>query len=129
VERPYRLVIVRRDRLDVLRRTLESRQGWPAGTGIMLDRRRTERRVRALQVRTDRRASQRRAELDAAWFIYGFVVKEVSRLPAESAVLQPRGSSPDFGLRQPPTITGGATGRRAPLGRADAGRVRRALGR
>jgi hypothetical protein len=113
MEPPYRLIIVRRDRPDVLRRILESRQGWPAGTGIMLDRRRTERRVRALQVRIDRRARQRRAELDPAWYIHGFVVKDVARLPAESAVLQPRGSSPDFGLRQPPIISGGRTGRRA----------------
>jgi hypothetical protein len=78
----------------------------------MFDRRRTERRVRAQRVLTDRRASRRRAEPDPAWHIYGFVVKEVTRLPVESAVLQPRGSTPDFGLRQPPTIRGGGPGRR-----------------
>lgn len=112
MESPYRLIVVRRDRPDVLRRILESRQAWPAGTGIMFDRRRTERRVRAQRVLTDRRAGQRRAEPDPAWYVYGFVVKEVARLPVESAVLQPRGSGPDFGLRQPPTIRGGGPGRR-----------------
>jgi hypothetical protein len=42
------------------------------------------------------------------------VVREVTRVPAEAAVLQPRGASPDFGLRQPPAIPGGRTGRGAP---------------
>jgi hypothetical protein len=107
MEPRYRLVIVRRDRRDVLRAILQSRQGWPAGTGIMFDRRRTERRARTLQIGTERRVLQRRAALDPACHTYGFIVREVARLPFESAVLQPRGAGPEFGLRHPPWIRGG----------------------
>ena len=114
VRDPYRLIIVRRDRPEVLQAILNSRQQWPAGTAVMLDRRRGDRRVRALRVLTERRGRQRRTDLSPAWHTYGFVVMRVTRLPAESAVLQPRGSSPDFGLRQPPAILGGQTRRRAP---------------
>ena len=111
---PYHLIIVRRDRPEVLRAILDSRQRWPAGTAVMLDRRRGERRVRALRVLAERRGRQRRADLDPAWHTHGFVVREVPRVPTEAAVLQPRGASPDFGLRQPPVILGGRTERRAP---------------
>jgi hypothetical protein len=107
MEPRYRLVIVRRDRPDVLRAIIQSRQGWPSGTGIMFDRRRTERRARTLQIGAERRVRQRRAALDPAWLTYGFMVREVERLPAESAVLQPRGTGPEFGLRHPPSIRGG----------------------
>jgi hypothetical protein len=107
MEPPYRLVIVRRDRSDVLRAILQSRQGYPAGTAIMFDRRRTDRRVRTLQIGTERRVRHRRADLDPAWHAYGFIVVEVARLPLESAILQPRASGPEFGLRHPPLINGG----------------------
>ena len=107
MEPQYRLVIVRRDRPDVLRAIIQSRQGWPSGTGIMFDRRRTERRAAPLRIGTERRVRQRRATLDPAWHTYGFIVREVERLPVESAVLQPRGTGPEFGLRHPPSIRGG----------------------
>jgi hypothetical protein len=114
VGEPYRLLIVRRDRPEVLRAILNSRRQWPPGTAVMLDRRRADRRVRALRMLTDRRVRQRRADMDPNWHTHGFIVRDVARVPAEAAVLQPRDSSPDFGLRQPPAILGGQTRRRAP---------------
>jgi hypothetical protein len=107
MEPPCRLVIVQRDRPDVLRAILQGREAWPGGTGIMFDRRRAERRAQRLEVRTERRVRQRRAALDPTWQVYGFIVREVARLPVESAVLRGRGSGPEFGTRPPPSIHGG----------------------
>lgn len=90
----YRLIIVRRDRPDVLRMILESRRQWPEGTAVMVDRRRADRRVSVRQVLVERRTSQRRSASDSLWHTQGFGVRTVAALPQQSAILNPQHAQP-----------------------------------
>jgi hypothetical protein len=108
------LVIVRRDRPEVMRAMLDSRARWPPGTAIMFDRRYTDRRRRRFPVPMERRVRQRRVSRELAVLPQGYLVAEVATMPPQAAILQPRDTSPNFGMRHPPSIQGGRTGSRAP---------------
>jgi hypothetical protein len=110
------LIIVRRDRPEVMRAILDSRARWPAGTAIMFDRRYTDRRRRRFPVPEagERRVCQRRVALELAALAQGYLVAEVATIPPQAAILQPRDTSPNFGMRHPPSIQGGRTGSRPP---------------
>ena len=76
------LIILRRGESQAFfRRILNSPVDPPAGTVIMLDRRKRERRVLRLQVGIERRQRQRRAEPNAMWQTHRFIVVETAQLP------------------------------------------------
>jgi hypothetical protein len=91
--RPTWLIIVRNPEMFAV--VQNSADRWPPGTGLLLDRRASERRVRRLSVASDRRRRERRAKPDAAWEARGFLVVAITELPPQALPLGPLAGSPD----------------------------------
>jgi hypothetical protein len=87
VEQAWRLIVVQRSHRAVLQGILQNPDRWPARSGVMVDRRQRERRVRMQHMTIERRRGQRRAEPHAMWYTHGFIVIESAGLPAEAIPL------------------------------------------
>jgi hypothetical protein len=82
------LIILRRDESQAFfQRVLNSPVGLLAGTVIMLDRRKRERRVLRLQASRERRQRERRAEPAVMWQTHRFIVVEMAQLPIHAIPL------------------------------------------
>jgi hypothetical protein len=83
----FRLIVVRRDRVGMLRNILDAIDRWPPGTAGMLDRRVGERRTQSQPLTLEQRRRPRRSEPDAMWSRHGFIVVETQRIPRQAVSL------------------------------------------
>jgi DNA-binding response OmpR family regulator len=85
--RLFRLIVVRRDRQQMLHHILSASGRWPPRTAVMLDRRVGERRTRLKRLILERRRGTGRGEPDVMWHTGGFIVVETHRIPRQAVLL------------------------------------------